>query len=332
MKRKIPILITAIAILIACAVPAFAAEIDYNDYITNENISGDNTIVDVSIPIDAFSQIQWRLWNRTNGTWPLLAEFFGKSFTYSYSQSVDYALTVAPFGSDFLDVRDMPDGTVLTFTYLVSGAAYAGDSGLPARIGMTYYDANGKSLGFVNGNFQSGQFLEDNAVSFTLDKPEGCVSVKPALTFDSFNPIGNQSYTFTLTSVSFQFSIDSLLRLQQETGRTNKILEEIQDKIDGITDYEPEPTVPGDGIGDALDDAEDELMDNVQGGMSELDDYTGGFLEWLLGSATAFIAIKSLLGTIMEVQMYHDLLYASLTLGSFALLLGAIPMVLKRRE
>lgn len=218
MKRKLFVLLTVISILVCVALPCFAAEIDFNDYISNVSSSGDNSIIDVSIPVDEFHSIQWRLWNRTNGSWPLLTEAFGQSFTYSYSQSLDYALTVAPFGTDFLDVRDIPNGTVLTFSYIVSGAAYAGDSGLPARIGMTYYDANGRSLGYVNGNFQSGQYLEDNAVSFTLDKPDGCVSVKPSLSFDGFNPIGNQSYTFSLTSVSFRFSIDSLLRLQQETG------------------------------------------------------------------------------------------------------------------
>ena len=319
MKRKIPILITAVAIFIACAVPAFAAEIDYNDYITNENVSGDDTIVDVSIPIDVFHSIQWRLWNRTNGTWPLLVEAYGKSFTHSYSQSLDYALTVAPFGTDVLDVRDIPDGTVLTFSYTVHGAAYSGESGLPARIGMSYYDANGKSLGFVNGAFQTGQFLEDNAVSFTLDKPDGCVSVKPALTFDSFNPIGNQTYTFTLESVSFRFSVDSLLKLQQETGRTNKLLEQI------MNGYDPDPEIPP--VNDDVDDmhqAEDEVIEQFQPDRvyDDLDDMTVTILDNLVLLANAFGLITLMFDALLGIPELGLLAYISLCLGLLAALLG----------
>lgn len=322
MKRKLFVLLTVIAIIICVALPCFAAEIDFNDYITNESVSGDNSILTVSIPVDEFNGIQWRLWNRTTGSWPLLTESYGKSFTYSYSQSMDYALTVAPFGTDVLDVRDIPDGTVLTFSYIVSGAAYAGDSGLPARIGMSYYDANGNSLGYVNGNFESGQFLEDNAVSFTLDKPDGCVSIKPALTFDGFNPIGNQSYTFTLTSVSFQFSIDSLLRLQQETGRTNKILEQIEDKIDGITDYIPVPSDPSGGLGDAFDDAEQEVIDKVETGRDEIDTIIDEFAIYLEEFLPGIVVVSNWLTVLLELKFIRVLLFFSLAFGMCGLFLG----------
>lgn len=322
MKRKLVVLLTVIAILVCVALPCFAAEIDFNDYIINSSVSGDDTIVDVSIPVDVFHQIQWRLWNRTNGSWPLLVEAFGTSFTHSYSQSLDYALTVQPFGTDVLDVRDIPDGTVLTFSYSVSGVAYSGDTGLPARIGMSYYDANGRSLGYVNGSFQTGQFLEDNAVSFTLDKPNGCVSIKPALTFDSFNPIGNQTYTLTLTSVSFRFSIDSLLKLQQETGRTNKILSQIEDKIDGIIDYVPTPEDPADGLGDAFDDAEQEVIDKVESGRDEIDTIIDEFAIYLDEFLPGIVVVSNWLTVLLELKFIRVLLFFSLAFGMCGLFLG----------
>ena len=325
MKRKVIVFLTVLAVLVCVALPCFAAEIDFNYYITNSSISGDDTIVDVSIPIDVFHSIQWRLWNRTNGTWPLLTESFGKSFTYTYSQSLEYALTVAPFGTDVLDVRDIPDGTILTFSYTVHGVAYSGESGLPARIGMSYYDANGKSLGFVNGAFQTGQFLEDNAVSFTLDKPVGCVSVKPALTFDSFNPIGNNTYTLTLESVSFRFSIDSLLKLQQETGRTNKILTQI------MNGEVPDVTIPGDQSGEL-----DQITDDVVQQQLEIIEYfqnlIDNFSDTLDGLGESISVFNTLLNVVLNIPFISFLLTASIVLGSVGAFLGIINFAFHRKE
>ncbi len=243
MKRRLALFFTVVFVLAVAAVPCMAAEIDFNDYITNESVSGDNTIVTVSIPLDELS-IQWILWDRTNGTWPLLKDYTGLTFTHTYSSTIDYGLTINPFLTDTIDVRDIPDGTVITFSYTAEGVGYSGDSGIRARIGITYLDENGKSLGYVNGTFSNGQFLEDNAVPYTLNKPDGTVSIRPSMTFDDFKPIGNVTATISLTGVSFQFSIDSLLRLQQETGRTNKILQNIQQTFDDFINRVPVPEAP----------------------------------------------------------------------------------------
>lgn len=321
MRRKIAVLLTLVFLIISVAVPCLASEIDFNDYITNESVSGDDTFVTVSIPLDSLS-VQWRLWNRTNGTWPLLQEFTGLSFTYTYSSSVDYALTINPFLSDSIDVRDIPDGTTLTFSYTASGVGYSGDSGIPARIGMTYLDENGNSLGYVNGSFYSGQFLEDNAVPFTLNKPDGTVSIRPSLTFDDFKPIGNVTATISLTGVSFQFSIDSLLRLQQETGRTNKILAQIQDKLDGITDYIPVPSDPSGGLGDAFDNAEQEVIDKVENGRDEIDTIIDEFSVYLEEFLPGIVAVSNWLSVLLELKFIRVLLFFSLAFGMCGLFLG----------
>lgn len=322
MKRKLIVLLSVISILFCVAIPCFAADIDYNDYIYNVELDGDNDIVSVSIPVSSLTSINWRVWDRSASGQPLVAEAYGSSFSYAYNPSKTYMLAVAPFYGDFLDLRDIPDGTTITFSYSVTGAAYAGESGIQARVNATYYGSQHQNLHYVNGPVQGGQFFESNEVAYTLDKPTGASFGRFGISFVDFTMLGSGTRTVTLDSVTFKFSIASLTRLQQETGRTNKILSQIEDKIDGIIDYVPTPGDPSDGLGDAFDDAEQEVVDKVETGRDEIDTIIDEFAIYLDEFLPGIVVVSNWLTVLLEVKFIRVLLFFSLAFGMCGLFLG----------
>lgn len=322
MKRKLCILFTVLSILVCFAVPCFAADIDYNDYIYNVELDGDNDIVSVSIPVSSLSSIGWRVWDRTASGQPLVAESYGSSFSYAYNPSKTYMMAVAPFSGDYLDLRDIPDGTTIVFSYSVIGAAYSGDSGIQARVNANYYSSEYQNLKYVNGPLQGGQFLESNEVAYTLDKPDGTSFGRFGISFIDVTMLGSGTRTVTLDSVTFKFSIASLIRLQQETGRINKILTLIQDKLDGITDYVPVPSDPSGGLGDAFDDSEQEVIDKVESGRDEIDTIIDEFAIYLEEFLPGIVVVSNWLTVLLELKFIRVLLFFSLAFGMCGLFLG----------
>lgn len=325
MKRRFVLLLAVSLVIVVVAVPCLAADIDYNDFVYNIDSDGESDIVSVSIPVSTFTRIEWRLWDRTDGEWPLLASGTGSSYSYAFNSSKIYSVTCNPFSGDYLVLEDIPDGTVITFSYDINGAAYAGDSGIRARISVTYFDDNYNSLGYFNGTFVSGQYLEMNEVSYTVAKPAGAKYMIAAMTFDDFVPLGSNTYTLTLDAVTFQFSISSMLRLQQETGRTNKLLESIQDQLDEITDREPEPIEPtwGESAGDA-EEKEDQIIDQLDPDQvtNDLADMHLTLVDNLLLYTNAFAAISAIWILITDLPFIKIILYCSLLFGLLAAFLG----------
>lgn len=319
MHRKFIVLLSVFLIVATCVIPAFAADLDYNDYIYNIEVDDDLDIVSVSIPVSTFSKITWRVWDRSVSGQPVVADTTGQSFTYAYNPSHQYLVNVNPFAGDYLDLSDIPDQTTIIFSYSVEGLAYAGDSGIRAAVTVNYYDANHGSLSYVNGPQQNGQFLEVNQVAYTISKPSGAAYARFGMNFVDLSVLGNSASTAELESVTFQFSISSLTRLQQETGRTNKLLDQI------MNGYDPEPTPPS--VQDSVDDmhdAEDEVIENFQPDRvyDDLDDMTVTILDQLVLFANAFGLITLMFNAFLAIPELGLLAYISLCIGLLAALLG----------
>lgn len=86
--------------------------------------------------------------------------------------------------------------------------------------------------------------------------------------------------------------------------------------------YEPDYTVPGDGIGEELDDVEKDALDQVGDGQQAFEDVQIGVLDTMATYATSFLAVAYILDTFLEIEFVDHLLVISLAVGSFALLLG----------
>lgn len=98
-----------------------------------------------------------------------------------------------------------------------------------------------------------------------------------------------------------------------------------------IDKYVPDYTVPGDGIGEELDDLEKDALDQVDDGKQAFEDVQVGVLDTLALYATSFLAVGVLLDTFLEINFIDNLLVVSLAVGSFALLLGLVLSFTRRK-
>lgn len=261
MKRKLLIFTTVLLLVLACAVPAWAADIDYNDYIVDVQSDGTTDNVTVAIPLDKLTSPFWRVWT---SNYQHVVDKYGLSITYTFGNTADYVLTFGPLKGDYLDLRDIPNGTDISFLFSCIGASYSGDSGIKAWISVTYFDANHVQCGYLNYPKVSGQFLEDTLLTCTLDKPSEAVYAQFSVSWESFHSLDTGAVTITCKEFTMELSISAMTRLQQETGRTNKLLEQIQGTVDEFINREPEPNPPefSDSMNDSLQ-AEQNILDRL---------------------------------------------------------------------
>ena len=350
MKTKIFAVLTAITILVCVAVPAFAAPVPVNIWEYAEiNVDGLTKEVSITFPSE------WLQVGVYTNSWRLLASRDGNSSGFDLSEydiPFEYLNVVySPLGSvhnpsaldayngRYPDFSELPNGSVFHYT-----------------VSVQIQNASAESVNVARSTFnrsdlvQSGNTIQlrnpvNEQVSYTADVANGLyTSSYDFILTDNTQPFVFQHYffmsssnassrwIFRLDEFTITTSIDALKELVEATGESNRLLDEINKKLDGITDYQPDPTTPGGGIGEDLEDAEDQLMDGAQQGLQDFTTHTQSFLAWLTGSATAFSAAGTLLGVILDVQIYNDLLYASLILGSFALFLGTAITIFKGRE
>lgn len=96
--------------------------------------------------------------------------------------------------------------------------------------------------------------------------------------------------------------------------------------------YEPDYTVPGDGVGEDLDDKQQDALDQVGDGSQAFEDVQVGVLDTLALYATSFLAVGVLLDTFLEIDFVDNLFVISLAVGSFALLLGLVLSFTRRND
>lgn len=308
LRLILPCLLVAVLLFPILAVPARAALIDYNDYITNVSVDGDNDLVTITIPADmAYFRITKK---NADGEYKNAGDGFG-SFDYKFETDVDYRIWYNPFsyigdGLHGLDLTDIPIGTEITtrFGFNVD-SWYMTDTPL---LLCRYYYYEYKETPFLKqqihkiGNSAEWDNLTD---TYTIIDVKGANML--ALTFEAqgFNfpseypaPLGIIAYDTVMT-----LKISSLLRLQQATGKTNQILKQVElqlaeqgKTLDDIRDQMEETN-------DKLDKLPGEIGDEMQGVIDkeeqEAESSGNKFVDQILGalpdpSTDVLAALKSL--------------------------------------
>lgn len=340
------------AVLAVCStlfVPARAALIDYNDYITNVSVDGDNDLVTITIPADmAYFRITKK---NAVGEYKYAGDGFG-SFDYKFETDVDYRIWYNPFsyigdGLHGLDLTDIPIGTEITtrFGFNVD-SWYMTDTPL---LLCRYYYYEYKETPFLKqqihkiGNSAEWDNLTD---TYTTIDVKGANML--ALTFEAqgFNfpseypaPLGVIAYDTVMT-----LKISSLLRLQQATGKTNQILKQVElqlaeqgktlddirdqndtiiDQNDQIINGQVKPETP-DGADrfDDLDDTEAGLRDDSQAGLDTGIEITKNALQIIMQYATAFACAGWIFECFSTLPIFTALLFVSMALGVFGLVVN----------
>ena len=107
MKRRLAILLSVVLVLVAVAVPCLAVTVDIQDYEFKVDVSGDNSIAYVSIPVSAFESGQIRLWE--NDLVNLLATAYGDRLNFNAVADKYYGLSYVPTKQNKISVLDIPN-------------------------------------------------------------------------------------------------------------------------------------------------------------------------------------------------------------------------------
>lgn len=222
--------VMCVVALLVCVVsfPVSAASIDYMDYIVDvsTNESGED-IVKVDIPLSAFGTGLWRVRNESTG---VQTEFNGHSLQYNFTAGVKYRLQYRPMIDNIeISLADIPVGTTVTFICDTTGS-FTQESG-HTSIGTVYYRRNGASLSsFETRNY--GFITGTNNYMFALNYPSDATEFRVDLDWRGqvANSSGNQ--TIACTGIRLTMKISGLYLQQVQSGKTNKILAEVEKQLE----------------------------------------------------------------------------------------------------
>ena len=325
--------------LLVCAMvlPASAAVYDYNDYVTNVIVDGDSDLVTVVIPFDS-SRISLYDYNSGHADH---VESINALFTVSEGHS--YALDLTLYYPDSISLADIPSGTILTIDADVQLMHGFLDVTTVSEKGFFYfYDSDMDRVGTYSVDVVSTGFFK-----WSIELPSYDVSYKsfcPGISYDGFVPNEDTTISVSINSVTLEFSISSLLRLQQTTGKTNAILSEVEKQLaeNGLTleevlqqqeqtnDKLDDLISGGSGAddliagGDKIENAGSGLGEDI-GKIEDFEDQYMGQLEDNLGDVIAGADLTWLYPPLMFVQRYLNKIVAAIP--SKYLIVFTLPML-----
>ena len=285
-----------LAIFSTLLVPARAAY-DYNDYITNIEVDGDMDIVTITAPANSY---KIELVCIENG---LFQTFYDDTFTWSLESSLNYSIYFTGFyGTGLLDVTNIPDGTLVTYNISCSsegGLAY----NTPNWYTTIYYRDNTSYLGADAVNHGKEAILDNLTFEMTMNKLDGATMASFDVSCRNFQPFYSGDFTFTINSLKLTLSISSLYRLQEQTGKTNAILKEVElqlaeqgKTLDDILNQQEQTNDKLDKLPSQIGDEMQGVIDNEK---AESESEGNKFVDQILDalpdpSADVLVAMKSL--------------------------------------
>lgn len=339
-------LISVIALLSSVLLfPASAAgPYDFWDMNPTLTPDGDNTIVSVSVPTD------WCFSRLILGSGSMFS--FGPLLSYEIPANDSASIRFYPFGYPFADyaenslsLLDIPNGTSIDFLFdfnIHPAFTSVGFSGV-----IYYYDSAGTYLsqdGYTLTLSTGGQFI----YSYVINKPANADRLTFSFTTSVSTVNAPATISYELVSTNLSMTLDSLLVQQQQTGRTNAILQKVEqqladqgktlddvlkeqqdtnDKLDHIIDGEISGESPeGSDIVDDYISAEDDLLDSVQGGSDSFNEITLSAWDKIYAYMQSFLAFAFLFEHFSIIPFFQSLLFISLSLGAFAYLINLTSM------
>lgn len=331
MKRKICVLLSVVFILVAVSVPCFAATIDIQDYEYKVEVSGDNSIVYVSIPASSFESGQLRLWE--NNLTTKLEEWYGDRLSFNAVADKLYGLSYVPTRQDKISVLDIPDGTQLTITGRFDVNA-SHSTNATARLTIDYYDKHGNSLGNQIVAFGTRP-LTDPVFSFVIDKPDEAFTMGLTLVMRDVQFLNNVSVTFLVESIDMAVTYDSLVYMQQQTGRTNKLLEQIYQQFNDFMNGSNDVEIPvfDESMNNAMN-AEQNILDRLpmQSVLEEFREKESLVSDGIQANTNAFLLITLIWEKFFTFCTWYEFLcYFALCIGSVMAFAGITSVFISRK-
>lgn len=288
MKRnfiRIFSLFVSVMLIFVMALPAFAGGLDYNDYVSNVMVDGDNDLVTVSFPTSYAGWVAYE--NLTDK----VGEGAGEIQWFSFSTYNQWQI-FCNFPTSRIDVSNIPNGTRVGFgvdlviqrtTYMPTNQSFE------EEVNIVYLLKDGtttsQSLGSVTKTRYQYEFTYEISLTttdFPLEIPNNADSMYLEIKIRSHaGNVGSWTCKCTAQYFDMEMKISSLYRQQQLTGKTNKLLDEVNRQLEeqgrtmnDILNGTPEQNESANNSAGILGDKGDQLgdlADSIQPDKPDLD-------------------------------------------------------------
>ena len=331
MKRRLSLLLAVFVLVLAVAVPCMAATVDILDYEYKVDVSGENSIVHVSIPASAFESGQIRLWE--NDLTTKLKDVFGDRMTFNAVADKYYGLSYFPTYQDNISVLDIPDGTEMTINGRFDVNASHSTNAF-ARITVFYFDRNGNNLGQQVVPFQTLS-LTDPSFTFVMQKPDDAFTMGFVFIMRDVQFLNNVSVTFAVESIDMAVTYDSLVYMQQQTGRTNKLLEKVLKQFDDFLNGPEDIEIPifDESMNNALQ-SEQNILDSLpmQSVLEEFRNKESLVADGMQANSNAFLFFTLLWDKFFTFCTWYEFLcYFAVVVGSLMAFVGITSAFISRK-
>lgn len=247
LKRILPVILTVSVLLCCMLVSASAVAYDYNDYITDIKVDGDNDICTVVLPFTG----RWYVGHYVNGSMVIDGYIYGNDVDFQLEPGIAYSIGLSPIASSLL--WDPPVGSVfgeygipISLDNLPSGSTLQlycdmGISNDIVSVGRTstmiYYVNEQDGEYFLAEPFT--HYTNENVISDDFD----LFSTSPVITLENKTDAFGYSFWFREVQVSYSgstnlhaeavltFSISSAYREYTQSGKNQALMKAIEAEL-----------------------------------------------------------------------------------------------------
>lgn len=344
--RGVSALVLAVAFVVPLVVPARAEAIDYEDYVADTiYIDDENSVAVVEFPVGSTA---WFWKHAGDSHWQ--GHTIGSSYTYIGEPTNDLVVKIFPLGhnvtddTDELSLDNIPNGSVLTFNF-----KYADEQDLYCEYttGINYYVAGEVNpIGVQSWSSGVPEIYSGDLLTWSVTIEKGDIEftgIRPWLELYCYGN-GDEWAQFDLLSFTLEIPISSLYADYLQTGKTNKLLEAVEDrleeqgktmeevldqqqqtndKLDEIIDSTVAPVAPeGDDTVNDYGDLEEGIMNDMSSNFSDADGYLTSATEIISKYGTALLAVSHLFGIFWKFPFFAELVMVAFAFGMFGTLLG----------
>lgn len=295
-------------------IKANAKNLDYLDYVTQDNYVDGYNNLKIQIPISDFTQPVWDLRYYEDGNY--LDTQYGDAFIWDEPGERSLDLTLNAFegtrdaGQDYLLIRDIPNDSTLTLFYRIVDVYEYSYITMSVQWSIMYFDINYNYLGLQQTNREYGD-IEANALDIEIQKPDGAVWMQCVINWAPLRGFDTTDFHLVAEFFEFDISIDAMLRDQQLTGQTNKLLEKVNDSLNTSVPGAQDSINNSNDAQDRLDAAGDALANVPKPPLNSVNSSISGYVSTESSQQT-----NSFLGALWESELFMTMIILLLTIGT----------------
>lgn len=303
-------------------IKAYAADFDYTDYIVSDSYEDGMNTLQIRIPIDDFEKPSWITYQLRDGSYQFVRRFNGKALYADFSNYVDdtslpYMIDFFAFyGMDYLELADIPSGTNIRLEFDIDDIGERSYPDFTSYWVLSFYNSEHQ---LINTEFTDAvtSTFEVNYTETVLNKPAGAVYFTCSVVFRPVSLIyANNILNLRCNAFVFDISIEAMQREQQISGKTNELLEAVNDSLN--------TTVPGasnsinnsNNAQDRLDQAGDALANVPKPPVNDVNVNIDNYV-----SADSVVQTNNFFSYLWQSELFMTMIILTFTIGTCSYIL-----------